>query len=93
MLPLLNDVEADDSYPYTPGDKGYCFDLIGGSGLSYDTFGTLKTFLDETLLDWTCGGVSTNGPYTSVDYNSDAGWIGLTWDSENTAVYVNAYMN
>jgi len=49
--------------------------------------------LDAELADWTITGPTTDGEYTNVNYNSDAGWIGLTWDATNQAVYVNANMN
>ena len=93
LLPLLAGVEADGDYPYHAGDKSYCFDLIGGDALSQNTFTQLKTYLDTALVDWTPAGPTTEGEYTNMNYTGAAGWIGLTWDATNQAVYVNANMN
>lgn len=91
-LPLFGEVEAED-YPYTAGDKSYCFDLTDGDGLTKYVFDSILEYLDGALSNWTKTGPSVDGEYTNVNYNSDAGWIGLTWDETNQAVYVNANMN
>ena len=56
------------------------------------TFALLKAFLDETLDGWTCEGPSQDGEYLNVNYYNSSSWIGLTWDSTNEAVYLNALM-
>jgi len=92
LLPLFAGVEAGE-FPYQAGGKSYCFDLVDGDGLGQYVFDDIKAFLDAELADWTITGPTTDGEYTNVNYNSDAGWIGLTWDATNQAVYVNANMN
>ncbi|MBP5550742.1 MAG: hypothetical protein J6X93_01650 [Bacilli bacterium] len=91
LLPELEGLEVDD-YPYSEGATSYCFDIIGGEELSESTFALLKVFLDGALADWTCTGPRVDGEYTNYDYTNDNAWIGLTWDGENEAVYLNAMM-
>ena len=91
LLPELEGLEVED-YPYSEGDSSYCFDIIGGDELSEATFALLKAFLDSALASWTCEGPSQDGEYINVNYSSASGWIGLTWDSTNEAVYLNASM-
>ncbi|MBO4217033.1 MAG: hypothetical protein J5940_03725, partial [Clostridia bacterium] len=91
-LPELSGLVVGD-YPYNHGETSYCFDIVGGDELSYATFTAFKSFFDEELSDWTVTGPSVDGEYTNVNYNSDSGWIGLTWDATNEAVYINTVMN
>ena len=91
LLPELEGLEVDD-YPYTEGATSYCFDIIGGEELDYNTFAALKAYLDIALSSWTCTGPRVDGEYTNYDYTNDNAWIGLTWDGENEAVYLNAMM-
>jgi len=90
-LPAIADIEVSE-YPYQEGDASYCLDITSGTGLNYETFEAIKAYLDTALVDWTITGPTVDGEYTNVNYNSAAGWIGLTWDSTNAAVYVNALM-
>ena len=89
LVPELTGLEVEE-YPYTEGDTSYCFDIIGGAELGYNTYEVLKAFLDTELADWTCSGPSQDGEYINVNYTSDSAWVGLTWDSVNLAVYLNA---
>ena len=91
LLPELEGLEVDD-YPYTEGATSYCFDIIGGEELGYNTFAALKAYLDLSLSSWTCTGPEVDGEYTNYNYFNDTAWIGLTWDSTNEAVYLNAMM-
>ena len=91
QLPAIADLEVSE-YPYEEGDTSYCLDITSGAGLSYATFEAIKAYLDTALSGWTITGPSVDGEYTNVNYNGVAGWIGLTWDSTNAAVYVNASM-
>ncbi|MBO4623667.1 MAG: hypothetical protein J5691_07310 [Bacilli bacterium] len=91
LLPELEGLEVDD-YPYSEGATSYCFDIIGGEELGYDTFAALKAYLDLSLSSWTCTGPEVEGEYTNYNYTNDNAWIGLTWDSVNEAVYLNAMM-
>ena len=81
-----------DAFPYVEGATSYCFDLTDGDGLAKYVFDDIENFLDAELSDWTKDGPTSAGEYTNVDYNGDAGWIGITWDAGNQAVYVNADM-
>ena len=44
-LPEIDNLEVDREYPYQEGDTGYCFDIIGGSALTYESYLALETFL------------------------------------------------
>ena len=44
-LPAIDNLEVDREYPYKKGDTGYCFDIIGGSALTYESYLALETFL------------------------------------------------
>ena len=72
LVPQLEGLEAED-YPYEDGDTSYCFDIIEGEELSYDTFLLFKIYLDSALTDWECSGPTEDGEYTNVNYTSDSG--------------------
>ena len=91
-LPMLENLEVEE-YPYEEGDKSYCFDITGGTNISMETFNSIKTYLDSVLSDWEKTGPEVQGEYTNYNYNSNSGWIGLTYDSTNVAIYINANMN
>ena len=92
-LPVMAGLTVDE-FPYKDGDTSYCFDITGGDMLGYSTYTAFKAFFDGALVDWTVEGPTTAGEYTNVDYKSAAGdWIGLTWDSTNESVYINAVMS
>lgn len=92
LVPEWPNLEVAE-FPYEEGALSYCFDIVGGDALSSELFDALKEFLDEALADWACEGPSIEGPYVTYHYTDDSGWIGLTWDGENTAVYLNAEMH
>lgn len=92
MLPDMEGLEVDE-YPYNEGDTSYCFDITSGDNLSQKTFEVFLAFFDEELSSWMKEEVSDGG-YSNINYNSVTGdWIGLTWDSYNSAVYINALMS
>ena len=90
LLPMLAGVEADE-FPYVEGTKEYCFDLISGGNM-YSVFNTLKNFFEGTMTGWSYR-IENVGFNTDIQYTSAAGWIQLYWDSDNSAVYINARMN
>ena len=92
MLPDMEGLEVDE-YPYNEGDTSYCFDITSGDNLSYDTFEAFLAFFDEELSSWMKEEFSDGG-YSNINYTSVTGdWIGLIWDSYNSAVYINALMS
>ena len=48
-LPAIDNLEVDREFPYKEGDKDYCFDIIGGSALTYQTYLQLETFLNGAV--------------------------------------------
>ena len=48
-LPAIDNLEVDREYPYKEGDTGYCFDIIGGSALTFQTYLQLETFLNGAV--------------------------------------------
>ena len=69
-LPAIDNLEVDREYPYKEGDKGYCFDIIGGSALVYQTYLDLQTFLNGKL------GTQVAGfPHGNETDGSGSAWV------------------
>ena len=90
----MEKLEAEE-YPYKEGDKSYCFDIIGGDNLKYETFLEFEKYFDKVLSSWTKDGPTEEGDFTNINYrNANGDWIGLTWNnSESKGIYINAMMN
>ena len=88
-LPALENVTVEE-FPYEEGATSYELDIT--ENVTRGTFDAIVAFLDTALASWTKEGPTTAGDYTDIWYRSNLGSIGITWDSQNTAVYVHAIM-
>jgi hypothetical protein len=69
-LPAIDNLEVDREYPYKEGDTDYCFDIIGGSALVYQTYLDLQTFLNGKL------GTQVEGfPHGNETVGSGSAWV------------------
>ncbi|MBO4535139.1 MAG: hypothetical protein J5755_04305, partial [Clostridia bacterium] len=89
QLPAIADIEVEE-YPYEEGTTSYEVDITEGA--TNAMFDTMDALLDTALATWRKEGPSEDGGYTNIWYRADAGSIGITWDSYNTAIYVHAVM-
>lgn len=91
-VPALENLEADDGYfqYYNQGDTEYCFDIIGGSALNFETYMTIERFFMVKL-----GNCSAGYPIGDEQSGRDAQWIKngrwfqTMWDAHNRAIYIN----
>ncbi len=88
-LPALEKLEADE-YPYQAGDDSYCFDIIGGDNLNYQTYLTFENFFKGKLGDCDSGypaGDETIG--RDAQWTENGRWYQTFWDKTNKAIYIN----
>ncbi len=90
-LPALENIAVGEPFPYEEGATSYELDIT--EGVTEEIFQAFVAFLDTALSSWTKTGPTTEGVFTNIWYAGDLGRIGITWDGENTAVYVHAIMN
>ena len=69
-LPAIDNLEVDREYPYKEGDTDYCFDIIGGSALTYQTYLELQTFLNGKL-----GNQPEGFPHGNETSGSGSAWV------------------
>ena len=88
-LPVLSELEVDN-YPYHEGDTDYCFDIIGGKNLTYQTY-----FVFENLFLDLFGSPDNSDPTTQpenvryAEWTRNDRWYQTYWDSSNKAIYIN----
>ncbi len=92
-LPAIADLEVDREYPYEEGDSGYCFDIIGGEALTYQSYLALETFLNDAIGDPDEGyplGDEANG--RGSKWTTATRWYTLDWyklDNESFMIFLN----
>ena len=92
-LPAIADLEVDREYPYMEGDTGYCFDIIGGSALTYQSYLALETFLNGAVGDPDEGypdGDEANG--RGSRWTTETRWYSLDWykmDNGSFMIFLN----
>ena len=94
-LPQKENLELSDYYLtyYTPGDTDCCFDIIGGSALSYQTYLEFEDFLLEELGECTLGPDGNEAEGRGASWTRDDGrWVQIIWDQDNKAIYINTAM-
>jgi len=69
-LPAIDNLEVDREYPYKEGNTDYCFDIIGGSALTYQTYLELQTFLNGKL-----GNQPEGFPHGNETSGSGSEWV------------------
>ena len=88
-LPVLEKLEVDE-YPYRSGDTNYCFDIISGDNLNYQTYLTFENFFKEKLGACDSGyptGDEANG--RDAQWTKNGRWYQTYWDKTNKAIYIN----
>ena len=101
LLPLMADLEVGE-HSYDDSSKEFTFDIIGGTGMSDDTFMILKNFFDN-LSGWTADQTLEDhaGVYDKYYYftANDEDMVQLVWQREyngygdTIGVYVTANMH
>ena len=88
-LPALEKLEVDE-FPYRDGDTSYCFDIIGGDNLNYQTYLIFENFFKEKIGNCDSGypsGDETNG--RDAQWTKNGRWYQTYWDKTNKAIYIN----
>ena len=92
-LPEIDNLEVDREYPYQEGDTGYCFDIIGGSALTYESYLALETFLTGKIGNQDGGypsGDQANG--RAARWTTATRWYTLDWfkmDNDSFMIFLN----
>ena len=92
-LPAIANLEVDREYPYKEGDKGYCFDIIGGSALTYQSYLALENFLNGAVGNPDEGypdGDEANG--RGSRWTTATRWYSLDWykmDNGSFMIFLN----
>ena len=92
-LPALANLEVDE-FPYREGATDYCFDIIGGSALNYQTYQLFESFFIKEIGDCDNGfpdGNEANGRDAQWTTSNNR-WYQTFWDAHNTAIYINTMM-
>ena len=92
-LPEIDNLEVDREYPYKEGDTGYCFDIIGGSALTYESYLALETFLTGKIGN-PDEGYPTGDEATgrASRWTTATRWYTLDWyklDNESFMIFLN----
>ena len=90
LLPDLPDLEAEE-FPYEDGASDYCFDITGGTNLTFETYTVLETFFGTALGECDEGFPSGDEPNgRDAQWTQDDGrWVQVMWDAQNRAIYIN----
>ena len=92
-LPEIDNLEVNRDYPYQEGDTGYCFDIIGGSALTYESYLALETFLTGKI-----GNQKEGYPYgdqatgRASRWTTATRWYTLDWfktDNDGFMIFLN----
>ena len=91
-VPALANLEADTDYFtfYKETDTEYCFDIVSGSALNFQTYMIFENFFSEKLGNCETGypdGDETNG--RDAQWIKDGRWFQTYWDAHNQAIYLN----
>ena len=91
-VPAIANLEADTEYFqfYKETDTEYCFDIISGSALNFQTYMVFENFFKETLGNCSEGypdGDETNG--RDAEWIKEGRWYQTYWDATNKAIYIN----
>ena len=92
-VPALEKLNVDE-FPYSEGATGYCFDIVTGENLNYETFQKFETFFKEKLGDCLEGfpeGDEETG--RRVEWVKDGRWYQIIWDNQNDAIYINTTLS
>lgn len=92
-LPEIDNLEVDREYPYKKGDTGYCFDIIGGSALTYQTYLQLESFMNGKVGNpdegYPSGDEATG---RASRWTTATRWYTLDWykmDDESFMIFLN----
>ena len=91
-VPAIANLEADTEYFqfYKETDTEYCFDIISGSALNFQTYMVFENFFKEKLGNCVEGypdGDETNG--RDAEWIKEGRWYQTYWDATNKAIYIN----
>ena len=91
-VPAIDNLEADTEYFqfYKETDTDYCFDIISGSALNFQTYMVFENFFKETLgncLEGYPDGDEANG--RDAEWIKEGRWYQTYWDATNKAIYIN----
>ena len=91
-VPAIANLEADIEYFqfYKETDTEYCFDIISGSALNFQTYMVFENFFKEKLGNCVEGypdGDETNG--RDAEWIKEGRWYQTYWDATNKAIYIN----
>ena len=91
-VPAIANLEADTEYFqfYKETDTEYCFDIISGSALNFQTYMVFENFFKETLgncLEGYPDGDEANG--RDAEWIKEGRWYQTYWDATNKAIYIN----
>ena len=91
-VPAIDNLEADTEYfqYYKETDTEYCFDIISGSALNFQTYMVFENFFKEILGNCSEGypdGDETNG--RDAEWIKEGRWYQTYWDATNKAIYIN----
>ncbi len=91
-VPALANLEADE-FPYQEGATDYCFDIVSGSALNYETYMVFEEFflgkLGSCMESFPTGNEEEG---RDAQWTVDARWYQTMWDATNRAIYINTYI-